>query len=229
MIDKIRDKYDEFNIYELSNLIVIISFILFVISLFFVKNVYLIILIYILMLYLSRLYEKNIIKFICSLLPIIIFGYFLIHFVHFTFIKEETFYIFRLFIKILFFINYICILYFYFKNKKIKIAKLFKRKNKKYTFKELRKKNYDRYREEINNYIDDYLEINDISLDSDYFKVIESNIDNKIEEKLDEFVWINYLRFYKNKKYNKENLFNIYNLLFLLIHVIILIIILIVR
>lgn len=229
MLDRIRDKIDEFNIYELNNIIVIISFILFIISLYFVKNVYIIIGLYLCLLYLSRLYEKNILKFICSLLPIIILGYFLIHFVHFTFIKEETFKTFRLIIKIMFGVNYIAILYYYFKNKKVKLEKLYKKKSNKYTFKELRKRNVNKFRENINNFIDKYIDSNNINLDSDYFKVIENNIDNKVDNELEEYVWINYLRFYKNQKFKKENIFNVYNLAFLLIHVIILIIVLIVR
>ena len=229
MLDRIRDKIDEFDVYELNNIIVIISFILFLISLYFVKNVYLIIVLYCCLLYLSRLYEKSIIKFICSLLPIIILGYFLIHFIHFTFIKDETFKTFRLIIKIMLGVNYTAILYYYFKNKKVKLEKLFKKKSYKYTFKELRKKNLNRFRENINNRVDNYIDSNNIKLDSDYFKVIENNIDNKVNNELEEYVWINYLRFYKNQKFKKENIFNVYNLVFLLIHVIILIIILIVR
>ena len=221
MLDKIRDKIDEFDIYELNNIIIVVSFILFIISLYFVKNVYLIIILYLGILYLSRLYEKSIIKFICSLLPIIILGYCLIHFIHFTFIKEETFRTFRIIIKILLGLNYIAILYYYFKNKKVKLTKLFKKKSSKYTFRELRKKNINKFIENTNNYIDNYIDCNNISLDSDYFKVIENNID--------EYVWINYLRFYKNQKFKKESIFNVYNLSFLLIHVIILIIVLIVR
>ena len=204
MLDKIRDKIDEFDVYELNNIIVIISFLLFITSLIFVKNVYMIIFMYLFLLYLSRLYEKNIIKFICSILPIIIFGYFLIHFIHFTFIKDETFITFRFIIKILLGFNYLAILYYYFKTKKVKLIKLLKKRSHKYTFKELRKKNIDACREKTNNYIDDYLNTNNIQLDSDYFKVIEDNIDNKINEDLEEFVWINYLRFYKNRRYIKN-------------------------
>lgn len=229
MLDKLRDKIDEFDIYELNNYTLIISFLLFIIGIIFVKNVYVIILIYLLMLYLSRLFEKNIIKFICSLLPIIILGYFLIHFIHFTFIKDETFNTFRFIIKILLSVNYIAILYYYFKNKKIKLVNLLKKKNKKYSFKELRRKNIEKYRENTNNYIDNYLESHNINLESDYFKVIEDNIDNKVSDELEEYVWMNYLRFYKNQKYKKNNIFNVYNLSFLIIHVILLIIVLIVR
>ena len=228
-LNKIRDKFDEFNIYELNNIIIIISFILFLISIYYVKNVYIIIVMYLFILYIARNYEKNSIKFVSFLLPIIILGYFLIHFINFTFIEKETFMMFRIIIKVLMTIDCLCILYFYFKTKKVKLLNLMKRKSKKYTFKELRRKNLDKFRINYHNYVDEYLENNKIGLDSDYFKVIENNIDNKINENLDNYVWTNYLRFYKNKKYNKESIFNVFNLMFLGVHVIILVLILIVR
>ena len=124
MLDRIRDKLEEFNIYDLNNFVVILSFIIFIISLYFVSNVYLIIIIYLFVLYLARYYEKPIIKFVSSLLPIIIFGYFLIHFINFVFIEKETFKTFRIIIKVLLLIDYISILYYYFKTKAIKIKNI---------------------------------------------------------------------------------------------------------
>ena len=229
MLDRIRDKLDDFNIYDLSNIVISFSFIIFLVSLYFVTNVYLIIIIYLLLLYLARNYEKPIIKFISSILPIVIFGYFLIHFINFVFIEKETFTTFRVIIKILLIFNYISILYYYFKTKNIKREKFIKRNNQKYTFKELRRKSEGKIRENVNNEVETYLEDNKISLDSDYFKVIESNLDDKIKNTLEEYVWCHYLRFYKNKKYNHKKEFDVFNLLFLFVHVIILVLVLIVR
>ena len=229
MLDRIRDKLEEFNIYDLSNFVVILAFIVFIISLYFVTNVYLIIVIYLFILYLARYYEKPIIKFISSLLPIIIFGYFLIHFINFVFIEKETFNTFRIIIKVLLILDYLSILYYYFKAKKVKLNNIIKRNNKKYTFKELRKRNEKKIRESVNNEVESYLEDNKISSDSDYFKVIESNLDNKVKSDLEEYVWLEYLRFYKNKKYNQSKEFSVFNLLFLFVHVIILVLVLIVR
>ncbi|MBQ8891960.1 MAG: hypothetical protein IJ068_03740 [Bacilli bacterium] len=228
-LDKIRKKYLEFNIYELNTIVVIISFIIFLISIYYVTNIYLIILMYVFILYFARNYEKNIIKFISTILPIVIFGYVLIHFVKFDFYSNETFKIFRIIIKILMSLDCICILYYYFKARKVKLLKLLRKKYKKYTFKELRKNNIDKFRNNYHNYLDSYLDKRKIRLDSDYFKVIESNIDDKVSENLNEFVVTNYLRFYKNQRYNKKVGFNVFNLLFLIFNVIILILVLIVR
>ena len=235
MLDRIREKFNEFNIYDLSNLIVMLSFIIFIISLYFSSNVYLMLIIYLLLLYMARNYDKPIVRFLSSILPIIIFGYFLIHFIDFVMIEKETYNIFQIIIKILLGLNYLCILYYYFKNKNIKLKNKVKKNNQKYTFKELRKKNENKFREFVNNEVETYLEEEKIDMDSDYFKVIESNIDDKVKDTLEEYVWCNYLRFYKNKNYNEKNFnvfnekFNVFNLLFLLVHVIILVLVLIVR
>ena len=226
---KLRNKFLEFNIYELNNIIVILSFIIFLISIYYVKNVYLIIFMYLFILYLARNYEKNTIKFISIVLPIIILGYFLIQFVNLNFFEKETSQILRIIIKILMSLDSVLILYYYFRIKKIKLLKSLKRKYKKYTFKELKRKNLDNFRNSYNIYLDSYLEKNNIRLDSDYFKVIENNINNKINNNLNEFVWINYLRFYKNQRYNNKIGFSVFNLLFLIFNVIILILVLNVR
>lgn len=228
-LEKLKELYTEFNIYDVNNVIVIISFIIFLLSIYNVINIYLIIILYLYILYFARNYEKNMIKFVSFLLPIILLGYLLIHFVNLKIIGVETFKIFRIVIKILMFLDCIFILYNYFKIKKIKLQNLLKRKYKKYTFKELKRINNDKFRNDYNSYLDDYLEKNKISLDSDYFKVIENNIDNKINDNLNEYIWTNYLRFYKNQKYNYKKYFNVSNLVFLIINVIILLLVLFVR
>ena len=228
MLDMIEDKYGEFDIKKINSIIVIISFILFIISLIFIKNVYLIIILYLLLLYLSKFYDKKIIKFICSILPIIILGYFLFHFINYNFIKNESYRVFRIIIKILFCLDYVVILYNYFKDNKFSINSLFKKK-KIYTFKELRRLNINKYRKNVDNYIEDYLKENNISLDSDYFKLIDKNREKKSTLELEEFVWMNYLRFYKHKSDTGKINLGFYDLLFLVVHVIILLLVLVVR
>ena len=228
-LDKLKDKFDEFNIYLIDNKIIIISFLLFIISIYYVKNTYLIIILYLLILYFARNYEKAIIKFISVILPIVILGYVLMCFVRIRLTEQDMYIVLRIIIKILMIIDCLFVLYYYFKMKKTKKLNLLKRNHRKYTFKELRLRNIDKFRNSYNEFLDEYLENNKIGLDSDYFKVIENNIDNKIDNNLEEFVWTNYLRFYKNKKFNRESIFNFFNLLFLSINVIILILVLNVR
>ena len=52
---------------------------------------------------------------------------------------------------------------------------------------------------------------------------------NKVKNDLEDYVCLNYLRFYKNKKYNKKNIFDSLNIVFISIHVIILLLSIFVR
>ena len=228
MLTKIKEQLDDFDIYELNNFYVIISFFLIILSIYLTKNIYLIFFLYLFTLYISVNFEKNTIKFICFLLPVVILGYYLIQFINLSFIGEKTFYFFRFIIKLLLIIDHIIIIITYLKTKETKLTKLIK-KIKKYTFKELRKKNKDKFQDKVNKDIESYLEKYNIDLDSDYFKVIESNIDNKVNNELEDYVRTEYLRFYKNQSLYKQNLFNICNIIYLLIHIIIFIVVLIVR
>ena len=94
---------------------------------------------------------------------------------------------------------------------------------KKYTFKELRSKKEREFRNKEEIKINNYLKEENIPLGSDYEKVIKDNLDNLTNNKLDKYIWTNYLRFYKNQKNHIVRKIDKFNFLFLLIHVIILI------
>ena len=131
-------------------------------------------------------------------------------------------------VKIFFFVDYFLIILLTIKDKKYKIMKLQKRRLKKYTFKELRERKIDDFKRINQEIVNEYLKTYNILKDSDYYKVINDNYLNKTKEDLEEYVWINYLRFYKNKKYQKVRLDKT-NFLFLGIHGIILLLVLLVR
>lgn len=228
MFDRVIEKYHEFNIYKVNNLVVYISFFLFLVSLFYIKNAYLLIIIYLLILNLAKYFDKVFIKLVNYLLPIFLLGYLLITYTNIFIIKEEVYFIFLLIIKVLLILDYIAILLEYNKKKKIKSFKLFKKNRKKYSFIELRKKNIDKFKNIVKDKFDSYIKEHKIDLNSDYYKVINDNYETKYRDELEEYVWINYLRFYKNQSNKKEKL-NFYNFVFLGIHVIIFVLALIVR
>ena len=205
MLMKLRDKYEEFNLLKVNYLVITISFILFTFGLFFVKNIYLFIIIYLLLLYISKYFDKGIIKLICSITAIILFGFFLINFIHIYFIKNEIFKTFRIILKILYLINYLCLLFYYYKLRKKNDIK-----NNHRTFKKLRKDKYELFKHQIEDEINYYIE-------------------EKTRFELEKYIWVNYLRFYKNQKFRRYLYFNIYDFIFLTIHVIIFILILFVR
>ena len=220
---------EDFEILNLHSLVILISFILFIISLFFLKNIILVIVIYLLLLYLSTKFNNNVVKLICCILPFIIFGYLILHFIKFNLVKKESFIVYLYIIKILLFSDYLVIIYLYFKNRNKNSIKNNKLKLKKYTFRELRKQNINKVININKKYIDKYIKNNDIDTDSDYYKVINDNLKNKSINDLEEYIWINYLRFYKNRRNNHFNIFSKYNFVFLGIHAIILILVLVVR
>lgn len=224
MLMKLRDKYEEFNLLKVNYLVITISFILFTFGLFFVKNIYLFIIIYLLLLYISKYFDKGIIKLICSITAIILFGFFLINFIHINFIKNEIFKTFRIILKILYLINYLCLLFYYYKLRKKNDIK-----NNHRTFKKLRKDKYELFKHQIEDEINHYIEEKSIDKDSDYYELINNNLEDKTRFELEKYIWVNYLRFYKNQKFRRYLYFNIYDFIFLTIHVIIFILILFVR
>lgn len=229
MFKKIKKKYDSFLMTDLNNLLLIFTLLLFLISLFFLKNIYVYFFIYIFLFDLTRHIKKN--KYILPFNWII--GIFLIAFLFFnllnlSFLSLDIKKIMEIIVKIFFFVDYFLIILLTIKDKKYKIMKLQKRRLKKYTFKELRERKIDDFKRINQEIINEYLKTYNILKDSDYYKVINDNYLNKTKEDLEEYVWINYLRFYKNKKYQKVRLDKT-NFLFLGIHGIILLLVLLVR
>ena len=229
MLKKIKKKYDSFLMTDLNNLLLIFTLLLFLISLFFLKNIYVYFFIYIFLFDLTRHIKKN--KYILPFNWII--GIFLIAFLFFnllnlSFLSLDIKKIMEIIVKIFFFIDYFLIILLTIKDKKYKIMKLQKRRLKKYTFKELRERKIDDFKKINQEIVNEYLKTYNILKDSDYYKVINDNYLNKTKEDLEEYVWINYLRFYKNKKYQKVRLDKT-NFLFLGIHGIILLLVLLVR
>ena len=229
MLKKIKKKYDSFLMTDLNNLLLIFTLLLFLISLFFLKNIYVYLFIYIFLFDLTRHIKKN--KYILPFNGII--GIFLIAFLFFnllnlSFLSLDIKKIMEIIVKIFFFVDYFLIILLTIKDKKYKIMKLQKRRLKKYTFKELRERKIDDFKRINQEIINEYLKTYNILKDSDYYKVINDNYLNKTKEDLEEYVWINYLRFYKNKKYQKASLDKT-NFLFLGIHGIILLLVLLVR
>ena len=229
MLKKIKKKYDSFLMTDLNNLLLIFTLLLFLISLFFLKNIYVYFFIYIFLFDLTRHIKKN--KYILPFNGII--GIFLIAFLFFnllnlSFLSLDIKKIMEIIVKIFFFVDYFLIILLTIKDKKYKIMKLQKRRLKKYTFKELRERKIDDFKKINQEIINEYLKTYNILKDSDYYKVINDNYLNKTKEDLEKYVWINYLRFYKNKKYQKASLDKT-NFLFLGIHGIILLLVLLVR
>ena len=229
MLKKIKKKYDSFLMTDLNNLLLIFTLLLFLISLFFLKNIYVYFFIYIFLFDLTRHIKKN--KYILPFNGII--GIFLIAFLFFnllnlSFLSLDIKKIMEIIVKIFFFVDYFLIILLTIKDKKYKIMKLQKRRLKKYTFKELRERKIDDFKRINQEIINEYLKTYNILKDSDYYKVINDNYLNKTKEDLEEYVWINYLRFYKNKKYQKASLDKT-NFLFLGIHGIIFLLVLLVR
>ena len=229
MLKKIKKKYDSFLMTDLNNLLLIFTLLLFLISLFFLKNIYVYFFIYIFLFDLTRHIKKN--KYILSfnwIIEIFLIVFLFFNLLNLSFLSLDIKKIMEIIVKIFFFVDYFLIILLTIKDKKYKIMKLQKRRLKKYTFKELRERKIDDFKRINQEIINEYLKTYNILKDSDYYKVINDNYLNKTKEDLEEYVWINYLRFYKNKKYQKASLDKT-NFLFLGIHGIILLLVLLVR
>ena len=55
--------------------------------------------------------------------------------------------------------------------------------------------------------------------------MLNNSIDEKSKDELEEFVWLNYLRFYKNRRYFKRQLFEFENIIYVLVHIVIVLLI----
>ena len=158
MLKKIKKKYDSFLMTDLNNLLLIFTLLLFLISLFFLKNIYVYFFIYIFLFYLTRYIKKN--KYILPFNWII--GIFLIAFLFFnllnlSFLSLDIKKIMEIIVKIFFFVDYFLIILLTIKDKKYKIMKLQKRRLKKYTFKELRERKIDDFKRINQEIINEYL------------------------------------------------------------------------
>ena len=220
MFQKIMKKYNELDIYDLYTLIIILCFLLFFISLVIGKNIYLFILMYILVIYLSRSFSNKIIIFLVSTLPLLLVGAIIIPFFSLKYFTIDIINILYIIIKLWLGISYIILIYLLLKSKRKKTIRNTLKRFKYYSFKELRKRHYKYYQERNKDVVKKYIEKNKIDNSSDYYKVIEDNIDNKSKQDLEEFVWINYLRFYKNKRFLKNDIFSLINVAYLIIHII---------
>jgi len=227
MFVKLKKKYNDFNLSNLNNMLLVLSLIVFIISLVLVKNNFIFILIY-LFVYLTKKKLKNkTIRFISDISGIILVCLILISYLELSIFSLDIKYLIRLVLKVLLGLDYFFIIISIIKNKKIKYVK--GRKSKKYTFKELRSKKFGMFKAKTQEEFNKYIKNENINIDSDYYQVIQNNLENKSKNDLEEYVWLNYLRFYKNKRFNKRNVFDRSNLLFLVIHIIILLLTIFVR
>lgn len=227
MFAKLKKKHDSFNLLDFNNTILILSLFLLGISLIITSHIFLIILIYLLIFELNSHITNKYLNFLTDILAIILLGFVLIYLLNLSFLTFDIKGKLMIVIKGLLFLDYFFIVCHSIQNKKLKIIKG-KKRAKKYTFKELRDSKIGEFKVKNLKIITSYLEKNNILEDSDYYKVIYDNFENKARNDLEEYVWMNYLRFYKNKKYNKL-MFDKINFVFILIHVIIFLLAIIVR
>lgn len=222
MFKKIKKLHDNITLTNLNSITLSITLILLSITLIVVKNIYLLILIYILIYELFYHSRNKSIQFMTDISGILLLGFIFISLnLNIIDIKNTL----LILVKTSFFLSYLLIVIKEIKNKKIKYFKL---KHGKYTFKELRKKKISKFKEIYLSEINNYLSENKIEDGSDLQGLVKDNLDNLASDKLEEYVYINYLRFYKNQVNFKFKLDYI-NLLYLVIHVIILILSLLVR
>ena len=220
MFNNLKNKFNNLNMFDINNIVIIICLILFVISLIFGNNIYMFVVMYFLILFISYRFNNKILLFLKSILLLLIIGSIIISFFSLSFIKIDIISIIYILIKICLGLSYIILIYLFLKKKKINILKKYIKRFKFYSFKELRKRNYNNLLNNNKDNVEKYIEKNNINRSSDYYKVIEDNIEDKSKNELEEFVWINYLRFYKNQRFNASSIISMYNISFLLIHII---------
>jgi len=230
MYQKLKKRHDDIDLNDLNNLLLIISLIslnIFLIN----KNNFLILLLILVFIYeiSSHLMDNKYIRFLSNFIVIIHFAYLLMRSLNLKILFFNMIEPFQIFIKFGIFITYSLIVFICIKRKKLKIIKGEKRKIKKYKFKEIIAKKIDEFKNNNLKMIDNYIKEEKITKSSDYYKVIENNLNDKSKNDLEEYVWVNYLRFYKNRRYNKRNVFDKLNFIFITIHVIILLLAIFVR
>lgn len=229
MLEKLKKKYNEVDLKKINNILLIISFLILVISFLFLNNHWLFVPIFLFIFELSCYTKKNrAIRFISDILFILLISYFLLPYIEFSVIDVNLKKVLNMIIKILLTFDYFMIIIWILKQKKLKYVRR-KIKGKKYTFKELRKNKYDYFKRKNETLINDYIKNENIDLNSDYYEVLSSNLENKTKNDLEEYVHTSYLRFYKHKKYSKKDKLDKLNFVFMLFHVTILLLTIIVR
>ena len=223
MLKNLKNK--DIDLSDLNIGIFLVCFVIFIISIVLVQNIFIIIVISFGLIFLNKKQNK-IINFINNILPIILFSYLLLWFLNYNIININS--ILLVLIKLLLLINYLYLTLNYLRIKNDNIFNENRKLKKIYSFKQLRDNNLDRVKKYNQEEVDEFIKKNNINKESDYYKLIHDNFDRKCQNDLEEYVWINYLRFYKNKRFHKQKNLKIIDLVFFLIHVIILLIILIV-
>lgn len=220
------NKIKNFNLKRINIFIYIISFIIYLMSIYLVKNIYLLIIIYFFLFILYSKINHKVIEFFVYILGILLIGYIFINLLNLNIFILDYKKIFIIIIKLFYLFLYFSIFLLNIKNKRKEYLKI--KKGKKYTFKELRGKKIEQFRNDELAKINYFIDKQGIN-NSEYEKIIRDNLSNLTDESLDKYIWVNYLRFYKNQKKQKNNNISKSDLVFLTIHVIILLLSLLVR
>ena len=220
------NKIKNFNLKRINIFIYIISFIIYLMSIYLVKNIYLLIIIYFFLFILYSKINHKVIEFFVYILGILLIGYIFINLLNLNIFILDYKKIFIIIIKLFYLFSYFSIFLLNIKNKRKEYLKI--KKGKKYTFKELRGKKIEQFRNDELAKINYFIDKQGIN-NSEYEKIIRDNLSNLTDESLDKYIWVNYLRFYKNQKKQKNNNITKSDLVFLTIHVIILLLSLLVR
>ena len=224
MFMKIQRKHREFKLSNINNLIFIISFLLMVVSIYIVNNYILLIFIYLFILELSFHSSNKSIRFLTYISGIFVLVNILIKYNFFAF---NFLSIFLIICKIILILDYLLILIRelnYKKNKYLKRISLQKR-----TFKNLRKSNLNSFLIKNRKIINNYIKQEALPLNSEEVQLLNDNLLEVSKNDLEEYVYSNYLKFYKYQKKKFLKQLDLYNFVFLSIHVIILILSWIVR
>ncbi len=220
------NKIKNFNLKRINIFIYIISFIIYLTSIYLVKNIYLLIIIYFFLFILYSKINHKVIEFFVYILGILLISYIFINLLNLNIFILDYKKIFIIIIKLFYLFSYFSIFLLNIKNKRREYLKI--KKGKKYTFKELRGKKIEQFRNDELAKINYFIDKQGIN-NSEYEKIIRDNLSNLTDESLDKYIWVNYLRFYKNQKKQKNNNISKSDLVFLTIHVIILLLSLLVR
>lgn len=221
MLRRLINKFKEFDIFDLNIYIIVLCFVAFFLSLWFGNNIFMFVLMFLVVFYLSKHVGNNIIIFLITTLPFLLISAIILPYISIPLYKENILNIIYILIKIWLGVSYVILTYLLVNKKNIKNKKSFHKRFKFYSFKELRKRNYEFFKEKNKEIVDKYTKKNNISLTSDYYKVLNDNIEEKSKDELEEFVWLNYLRFYKNRRYFKRQLFEFENIIYIIIHIVI--------
>lgn len=221
MFKKLKKKHDEISLNNLNIITLLLAFIIFLIAIYCTKNIFILIIIYLLIYELYYHTKNKSIQFLTDISGILLLGYFFINLLNISIFDIDFKKYLLIIVKLSFVLDYLFIFIKEIKKKKIEVKRI--KHGKKYTFKELRSKKEREFRNKEEIRINNYLKEENIPLGSDYEKVIKDNLANLTNNKLDKYIWTNYLRFYKNQKNHIVRKIDKFNFLFLLIHVIILI------